>query len=77
LFARSCGGRTMQALDRLVGTGHMLGSHRGTRWNRWLRIELAETSLAHHAEHGIVEKTVGCDESRVSQEMTASREIKR
>jgi len=39
-------------------------------------IELAETALAHHAEHSIVEKTVGCDESRVSQEMTAGREIK-
>jgi hypothetical protein len=50
--------------------------HAGFGPPRWYG-QLPETSLANHTEHSIVEKTVGCDESRVSQEMTASREIKR
>jgi hypothetical protein len=42
-----------------------------------VRIALSEAPRAHDAEHGIVEATVGRDESCVSQEMTASREVKR
>lgn len=67
----------MQALEPPGGVRTAYwASHLGTRWNRWVGIELAETALAHHAEHSIVEKTVGRDESRVSQEMAAGREIK-